>query len=306
MHVDRAHDRIVLRPHVTVRSLDVPEVAFAPQIQAAYTVVAVLDGTLVGSVGGAPLALRAGETALVGPGQVYEIRAVASRLVSIAIDPTLIEELLVEVGWYHPDAHPDVRTNVVADPVLQRLAESVAIEVEEERPGQGAMLDALARQLGVHLLRTHLVVRRMPAIEWSRAGPVDRRLRRAIELMHARPGEELSLKDLAGAAFLSEFYFARLFKEITGLTPHAYLANVRIERARALLAQTDLPVTRIAAEVGYRSPGHFARAFRAIVGLSPRAYRAAAHAPPRSTRPEVRNRPRATARNGKQAGARPG
>jgi AraC family transcriptional regulator len=64
---------------------------------------------------------------------------------------------------------------------------------------------------------------------------------------------------------------------VTGFTPHAYLANVRIDRARTLLTHTDLPITRIAAEAGYRSSSHFAHAFRGVTGESPRAYRAAVH-----------------------------
>src|SRR3712207_8402351 len=72
---------------------------------------------------------------------------------------------------------------------------------------------------------------------------------------------------------LSPFHFARLFKKLTGATPHAYLAALRAARARALLAETDLPVTEVGARVGYMSSSHFARAFRQATGLSPRAYR---------------------------------
>jgi AraC family transcriptional regulator len=275
--VDPQFDRIVAGRHVTVRHLAAADLEFGPHAHTAYTVASVLAGTLAGAIGGQAVALTAGDSALIDPGEVHEGQAVACELVSVAIDPILVDELLAELGWYQAGAHPVFRANTAADPALQRLTESLAAELAGGLPGQQLMLDALVRQLGVHLLRSHLRVRRVPTLELSRAGPVDRRLRRAIELMHARCGEELSLKELAASVFLSEYYFARLFKEVTGLTPHAYLANLRIERARALLLQTELPVTRIAADVGYRSPSHFAHAFRSSTGVSPRAFRVAGH-----------------------------
>jgi len=93
--------------------------------------------------------------------------------------------------------------------------------------------------------------------------------------MHANLAEELPLEDLAAAAYLSPFHFARLFKKLTGLPPHAYLAALRIARARMLLATNDHSITEIAARVGYANSSHFGKAFRQSTGLTPRAFRAA-------------------------------
>jgi AraC family transcriptional regulator len=127
----------------------------------------------------------------------------------------------------------------------------------------------------IQLLRRHANIRRTEELELSRAGLIDRRLRRAVELMHAHLNEELPLEELAAAAYLSPFHFARLFKKLTGLPPHAYLAALRMERARMLLATTDLSVTEIAARVGYANSSHFGKAFRQSNNLTPRAFRAA-------------------------------
>jgi AraC family transcriptional regulator len=135
------------------------------------------------------------------------------------------------------------------------------------------MLDALVRQLVIYLLRSHLTVRKSAHIELSRAGPVDRRLRRAIEFMHDNYSSDLGLGEIAAAAYLSEYHFARLFKQITGITPHGYLANLRLERARKLLAETSFPISQIAAMVGYQSQSHFTKIFKSITGITPRAYR---------------------------------
>src|SRR5262245_65119511 len=94
--------------------------------------------------------------------------------------------------------------------------------------------------------------------------------------MNDNCGRELSLAEIAGAAYLSEFHFSRLFKKITGATPHAYLASLRIERARRLLAESDLPIAEVGAEVGYASQSHFTKIFREATGMTPRAFRHAA------------------------------
>jgi AraC family transcriptional regulator len=83
----------------------------------------------------------------------------------------------------------------------------------------------------------------------------------------------LPLEELAAAAYLSPFHFARLFKKVTGASPHAYLAALRIERAKSLLATTDLSITETAARVGYSGSSHFAKAFRHATGLTPRGFR---------------------------------
>jgi AraC family transcriptional regulator len=156
------------------------------------------------------------------------------------------------------------------------MAREIADEVANERVGRAAMLVTQVRQLAIHLLRNHLTVRKSDHIELSRAGPVDRRLRRAIEFMHDNFSRELALEEIASAAYLSEYHFARLFKHITGVTPHGYLANLRLERARKLLADTALPISEIASMVGYQSQSHFSKMFRSVTGITPRAYREAA------------------------------
>jgi AraC family transcriptional regulator len=130
-------------------------------------------------------------------------------------------------------------------------------------------------QLVIHLLRHHSNVRRSEELELSRVGLVDRRIRRAIELMHAHLDHELPLEEIAAAAYLSPFHFARLFKKLTGASPHAYLATLRATRAQTLLAETDLSISEVSVRVGYSSSSHFTKAFRQATGLTPRAFRKA-------------------------------
>ena len=229
---------------------------------------------MTASVGDQRVELRTEMSTLINPQEGHEAHTDACELVSVALSPVLVDELLTDLGWYHPDAYAAFQATTTDDDTIASLARVFAREIAEEHPGQAVMLDALVRQLAMHLLRSHLIVRRLPSIELSRAGPVDRRLRRAIELIHTRFAEDVSLRAMADAVYLSEYHFARLFKTITGLTPHGYLANVRIEQARTLLTETRLPITQIALRVGYRSASHFAHAFKAVTGVSPTVFRA--------------------------------
>jgi transcriptional regulator GlxA family with amidase domain len=101
-----------------------------------------------------------------------------------------------------------------------------------------------------------------------------RRLLRAKDQMDAAPHEEWPVPRLARVSGVSEAHFARSFKEAFGVPPHRYLLTRRIERAKALLRDTDLPVTDIAFQTGWNSLGTFGRIFRDIIGESPSELRA--------------------------------
>lgn len=107
-----------------------------------------------------------------------------------------------------------------------------------------------------------------------------RRLLRAKDRMDAASHEEWPIRRLARVSGVSEAHFARSFKEAFGLPPHRYLLTRRIERATALLRDTDLPITEVAFQTGWGSLGTFGRTFRDITGESPGAVRAREKAAP--------------------------
>jgi AraC-like DNA-binding protein len=103
---------------------------------------------------------------------------------------------------------------------------------------------------------------------------LSRRLLRAKDRMDGASNEEWPVRRLARVSGISEAHFARSFKEAFGVPPHRYLLTRRIERATALLRDTDLPITEIAFETGWESLGTFGRTFRDITGESPGDLRA--------------------------------
>src|SRR5947207_3499068 len=105
--------------------------------------------------------------------------------------------------------------------------------------------------------------------------PPARHLLRAKDLVDARYREPLDVAALARAAHLSPAHFSREFRRAFGETPHQYLLTRRLERAAALLRQTDRSVADICLTVGLHSVGSFTTSFGRAFGLSPTAYRAA-------------------------------
>ena len=105
--------------------------------------------------------------------------------------------------------------------------------------------------------------------------PAERHLLKAKDLADARYSERLGVDDLARAAGLSQAHFSREFRRAFGESPHSYLLTRRLERAAALLRNTDNSVAEICFSVGLSSVGSFTTSFKRMFGRSPTEYRAA-------------------------------
>jgi AraC-like DNA-binding protein len=104
--------------------------------------------------------------------------------------------------------------------------------------------------------------------------PPARHLLRAKDLADARFAEPIGVEDMAGAAGLSRAHFSREFRRAFGESPHSYLLTRRLERAAALLRNTDRPVGEICLDVGLTSVGSFTTSFKRNFGRTPTVYRA--------------------------------
>ena len=95
----------------------------------------------------------------------------------------------------------------------------------------------------------------------------------AKAFMNQHLAEPIRLCDIAASVHLSEIYFHRLFTEACGLTPHRYLQNCRLDRAKRLLWETEIDIGKIAAEAGFGCQQYFNKVFKREVGVTPTAYR---------------------------------
>jgi AraC family transcriptional regulator len=277
-------DRVFVRPEYALHYRRAARVAWASEARADYVTLFLLDGRLPVRAGVEAFELEARGALLLDPGASAAAATTTAsaaprsniEYLAITLSPAFMHDCAARTGVTGAGSTISFRSSVVSrDEKLSRLSVDVAGELTRAEAGQEMVVAALMEQLVVHLLRHHSNVRRSDELELSRVGLVDRRIRRAIELMHAHMSRELPLEEIAAAAFLSPFHFARLFKKLTGASPHAYLAMLRVESAQRLLAETDLSVSEVSARVGYSSPSHFTKAFRQATGLAPRAFRAA-------------------------------
>jgi AraC-like DNA-binding protein len=110
-----------------------------------------------------------------------------------------------------------------------------------------------------------------------------RRLLRAKDRIDAAPYEAWPVQRLAKVSGVSPAHFARSFKQAFGAPPHRYLLTRRVERATALLRETELSVTEVALEAGWTSLGTFGRTFHDVVGTSPGEFRARQRAAPHTS-----------------------
>ena len=97
-------------------------------------------------------------------------------------------------------------------------------------------------------------------------------MRRVIEYVDAYLDQDLALVELAAIVSLSPNYFTRLFKQSTGFTPHQYVIQQRVERAKRLLLESKLAIADIALEVGFAHQSHLNRHFKRWVGVTPKAF----------------------------------
>ena len=142
------------------------------------------------------------------------------------------------------------------------------------RDGSGA--DALMGELLVNATCVRLAkcyaVSKLNVVP-RRGGLPKARLKRVLEYIAANLSENITLSELAGIANMSLYYFAVLFKQSTDLSPHRYILNQRVERAKEMLRDPRLSVLDVSVKVGFEHQNNFARAFRRVNGLSPTQFR---------------------------------
>ncbi len=145
-------------------------------------------------------------------------------------------------------------------------------EIRSGEPGADTLVQALLDVVFTYALREIAAERGQAGHGWSHAVR-DAQVRRALTLMHERCAHPWTLDDLAQQAGLSRTALAERFRDAMGDTPLNHLRLLRMQRAMRLLAETDLKLETVAAEVGYQDAFSFSKVFKRTVGVPPKTFR---------------------------------
>jgi AraC-like DNA-binding protein len=150
---------------------------------------------------------------------------------------------------------------------------SLAVLAALQAPGQASPLfiNHLTMAFAAHLARTYGGMQPSPRLIPGGLAPWQER--RAQDMIRDNLARALTLADLADACGLSASYFSRAFRRSTGMSPHAFLLQARVERAQMLLQCKDLLLSEVASTCGFADQSHFTRVFARTVGLTPGAWR---------------------------------
>ncbi len=158
------------------------------------------------------------------------------------------------------------------DPLMAASISCLVDELEAPKERGPLFADTLADGVALHILRTCST---QSTVRSRNGGLTRRALNASLDRIEAGLETGVSLDVLATTAGLSRSHFARAFRQSTGKSPHQYLTQRRLVRARELLARSDQPIIEIALRCGFSSQAHFTQSFRQIVGATPLEYRRA-------------------------------
>ncbi|WP_241970308.1 AraC family transcriptional regulator [Idiomarina seosinensis] len=154
---------------------------------------------------------------------------------------------------------------------LKSIITMIREETKSSAPGHQAIVQRLSDVLAIHLLRA--VVSQGDGLQGPLAALQDRYLRPLVLAIIDEPGGEWSVNEMAEKAFLSTSAFADRCLKHTGLSPKKLVDQLRLQRARALLKNSDLPLELIAEQLGYQSATAFSRFFKKYANQSASEYR---------------------------------
>jgi AraC family transcriptional regulator len=190
----------------------------------------------------------------------------------IIIPPQFLKQIATETINSDPDRLKLTTKFRVRNPQIEQLAMMLRAELYQGKGGMGRLyIESLANALVVNLLRDYSGTR--PDIVTYEGRLSDRSLLQVTDYINEHLTQAIKLKELAEVLGISQFHFSRLFKQSTGVSPHQFFIQQRIELAKKLLKKEDKSIADIALDCGFNSQSHLGTHFRSITGMTPREFR---------------------------------
>lgn len=241
--------------------------AFPPHFHDYYVIQYVVEGVCEGRCAGKNFAVPAGELILINPGEVHTGQSYQQRRLrywSLYPSPESLHLLAGQLEINLSDS-PVFNRSHIKDARLAQLLKQAFIQTKVDE-GAGAGQEALLELF--HGLLTDHAGQRMST---SRLPADDARVRRAANYLHDQLDQPFSLQSLSADVDLSPYHFLRLFKKQTGLSPLAYLQNIRVEEAKRLLSN-GVSISEAAYQTGFADQSHLTRLFKRLTGITPGVY----------------------------------
>jgi AraC family transcriptional regulator len=221
------------------------------------------------------------ESALIGPRRICITPGGAEtfwrhsgrpEILQVYLRDSILKQAFEEMYGGDGSAIEIVPRFAISDPLLEQLALAIITALEDGRSEDTLYIDTMALMMAAHLARKHST-RMVGERPVAGDGLTQRRLRRLLGFIEEHLSDDLTLRRMAVETELSPFYLARVFKSEVGKSPHQYVLERRIARARTLLRDTTIPIADVALATGFSSQSHLSTWFRRLVGVSPASYR---------------------------------
>jgi len=181
--------------------------------------------------------------------------------------PSLIEQVVAEMGRNDPTHVEMVKQFNIHDPLIEQIGLSLVGELESGGVAGRVYAESLATALVLHLLRLSSTASLLPAS--SQRNLTQRQISIVRDAIYDRLDQDIPLKELAASIGMSVSHFCRLFKQSTGLAPHQYVIACRVERAKSLLLNEERTIAQVAHAVGFADQSHLNRHFKHLLGIPP-------------------------------------
>ncbi len=165
------------------------------------------------------------------------------------------------------------RGDILTEVRPRRSAEFWPVIVTPPEPALARWSRSESEELRLRPRLDTLALNRQPKPSRARGGLSPATLRRIRDYVDSHLDHHVDIQSLAATAELSPYHFARTFKQTEGTTPHMFVLERRLAKARELLTRPDLSLAEVALAVGFADQSHFSRSFRRAVGISPGQFR---------------------------------
>jgi AraC family transcriptional regulator len=189
--------------------------------------------------------------------------------IHLYLDPLFMQQAISEVTKGRPiELLPQLK---IRDPLIRSLGTALISELKFNEEGSRLYAETAAALLSIHLFQHYSAWKQV--VKQYTGGLSQGNLQQVLDYINSYLDQNLSLNELADLVHISPYYFARLFKQSTGMAPHQYVTKCRIKKATQLLAQQNLSVLEITQQIGFQSQSHFTTLFRRSLGVTPTEYR---------------------------------